>query len=338
MRRFGLVTKVVLLIFLLSGCNSNRFDIDVSDNRTELDLKRLDQDFFESGSTNYKELNDELLAKYGDFYALYIQRVLLLGRVKDPAIGYSIDRFLGDKYVMELYDEVKKNYASFNVQRNELSTAFSYYQHYFPNKVIPELVTTVSGFSANVIVTDSVLGIGLDMYLGKGHEYYNKAKIPVFKRRTMSKEHIQYDAMRGWLLSEFGEVKMKNDLLSNMIKYGKAMYMMDAIFPHTEDHMKIGYTKEQIEWCHENDYAIWSKILESDLLYSTNGNKIRRYIGEAPFTNGMPKESPGQIGFWVGWQIVRKYMEEYPETTMEELMKLDNAQSILHKSKYKPSN
>ena len=39
---------------------------------------------------------------------------------------------------------------------------------------------------------------------------------------------------------------------------------------------------------------------------------------------------------WLGWQIVRKYMEENPKVTLAQLMAEKNAQKILTESKYKP--
>lgn len=338
MRMFKLITKVVLLIFLLAGCDSNRFDVDLSASDVNLSVGRLDQEFFHADINNIKSVNEELKSKYGSFYKIYIQQVLRLGLVDDPAISYSLKSFLEDKYVKELSVEVDKKYPSFDKQQKELSNAFAYYKYHFPNKVIPEVVTAISGFSANVIVTDSVLGVGLDLYLGADHEFYGKAGIPSYKLSHMTPDNIVYDAMRGWLTSEFESKGMKKDLLSNMIKMGRVLYLMDAMFPKAADHWKIGFEASEIEWCKESEYAIWSNIIDSEMLYSANEAEIRRYIGEAPFTAGMPKESPGRVGFWVGWQIVRQYMNEFPETTLEELMTLENAQLILQRSKYKPGN
>jgi hypothetical protein len=39
---------------------------------------------------------------------------------------------------------------------------------------------------------------------------------------------------------------------------------------------------------------------------------------------------------WVGWQIVRKYMQENKDVTLQQLMAQKDAQYILNGSKYKP--
>ena len=79
-----------------------------------------------------------------------------------------------------------------------------------------------------------------------------------------------------------------------------------------------------------------SLVLDKELIYSTDPSETIKYFGEAPFTTGFSKESPGRTGWWIGWQIIRSYMNNYPETTILELISLDNNQEILTKTKYKP--
>jgi len=50
----------------------------------------------------------------------------------------------------------------------------------------------------------------------------------------------------------------------------------------------------------------------------------------------LTEESPGEVGNWMGWQIVKSYMNRHPETTLQELVALDDMQEILSKSRYKP--
>ena len=50
----------------------------------------------------------------------------------------------------------------------------------------------------------------------------------------------------------------------------------------------------------------------------------------------MPTEAPGRTGDYIGWQIIRAYMKRYPETSLNDLIKMNDSQMILEKSKYKP--
>lgn len=329
-------TKGLLLICLLISCEENRFDVDVSGNEVMLEIARLDQDFFQLDEQENYRHNEELLKEYGRFYKIYVQQLLHLGIVNDPSLDLTIQNFLQDPYVLELQEEVEKRFPSFENEHEALNKAFSYYHHYFPDKVLPKLVTLNSLFSARVPVTDSILGISLDYYLGNGNEVYKKAGVPAYVQKQTEKASIPFDAMRGWLISELEFKKTKNDLLTIMVEYGKVLYVLDACFPTSPDHLKIGYTAKQIEWCKASEPNIWLSIVESGLLYNSNKKEIQPFIGEGPFTPGMPKESPSQIGYWTGWQIVRTYMRKNSDVSLIELLNMTDAQQILQASNYKP--
>ncbi len=121
-----------------------------------------------------------------------------------------------------------------------------------------------------------------------------------------------------------------------MIHKGKLMYFVDALLPNAHDSVKIGYTAKQLDWCERNEAQMWSQLIEHKMLYSNNRMDIVRYTNDGPRTSGFPLESPGKTGVWIGWQIVREYMDKYPETTLPELMKNSDYQQILNDSKYFP--
>ena len=108
------------------------------------------------------------------------------------------------------------------------------------------------------------------------------------------------------------------------------------MLPQVNDTAKIQYTQKQLEYCTQNEYNLWTYFVAQKLLYTTNHVEIMKYTGEGPFTSAISKECPPRIAYWVGWQIVRQYMQNNPDVTLEQLMKQDDAQVILSQSKYKP--
>jgi hypothetical protein len=174
------------------------------------------------------------------------------------------------------------------------------------------------------------------MYLGKGSKFYDAMQIPAYKQLVMRREYIAGDLLKAWMMKEYPNTIKSGTLLSEMIYQGKLLYLADAMMPSSDDTLKIGYTKAQIEWCgrHEND--MWGFLIKNKLLYSTELTDISKYTGEGPFTTGFVKESPGRAGVWIGWRIVRSYMKANPKTTLADLMKENDAQIVLSKSKYKP--
>ena len=77
-------------------------------------------------------------------------------------------------------------------------------------------------------------------------------------------------------------------------------------------------------------------MIEKKHLFSTDLMVVKRYIDESPFTKSFSAESPGRTGIWIGWQIVRNYMKNNPDVSLQDLIENSNYQEILNKSKYNP--
>lgn len=120
-----------------------------------------------------------------------------------------------------------------------------------------------------------------------------------------------------------------------MIEKGKYWWLAKKLMPDTPDTLINGFKKDQYEWCKTNEGIIWNLVLQNDRIYSTDPGTIRDFLGEAPTTPGFPSAAPGNIGQWIGQQIVNAYMEKNPHTTPGQLMQLQ-PRAILDGSKYKP--
>lgn len=334
---------ITLLVFsMLFSCGNNPLDVDVSDIEVELKVKRFDQDLFALTNDISRKDVDELNAKYGMFFHDFTESVINIGSMKNPNINQQLNAFKNDSYIKEIKVDVDKTYSDFSPYHKELEDAFKHYKYYFPKKEMPEIITYISGFNYAITTDEKYLGIGLDMFLGGSYDAYAQLGLPQYKAAFMSKEGLVAGAMLGWISTEF-ELHDKNaDLLSEMIHQGKIMYLLDAVIPASKNSIKISYTEEQIEWCEKNEESVWFYFIDNDLLYTKESTEIIKYMGEAPFIQGFPEGSPGRIGHWLGWQIVKAYMEENTNISLQDLMMSEylmlnnNAQEILNKSKYKP--
>jgi len=339
MKRYFSTLKTLITLVLITtilSCGNNPLDIDVSKVDVKLSVKRFDQDLFQykNGITpeNVGELND----KYGLFFQDFTQSVINIGSIKHEDINKRLNAFTNDTYINEVKTDVANVYNDFSVYENELNDAFKHYNYYFPKKNIPEIITYVSGFNYAITTDKAYLGIGLDMFLGSDYKAYAQLGLPKYKTAFMSKKGLVAGALLGWVATEF-ELKEKNaDLLTEMIHQGKTLYLMDALMPKAPNTIKINYNEKQLNWCKANAEPVWFYFIDNKLLYTKDTKEIIKYMGEAPFIQGFPEGSPGRIGHWVGWQIVKAYMKKNPNITIEQLMKNNNAQEILNKSKYKP--
>jgi hypothetical protein len=136
----------------------------------------------------------------------------------------------------------------------------------------------------------------------------------------------------------FPERDQDQALVDRMVYHGKVLYLLDRLLPDVADSIKIGYTAPQEDWCKNYEPEIWAYLLQENLLYETDYLKIQKYLTDAPFTPGLGQgnESAPKLGVWVGWQIVKKYMERHPEVSLQQLLLSKNTKIILKESRYKP--
>ena len=63
---------------------------------------------------------------------------------------------------------------------------------------------------------------------------------------------------------------------------------------------------------------------------------MTKYLNDAPFTSGMPVESPGRAVVWTGYSIVGKYMQKNKNVSLERLMAEQDYHKILREAGYRP--
>jgi hypothetical protein len=237
-----------------------------------------------------------------------------------------------------LFELVKESYPDLQNFEQNFTEAFKQFRYYFPDKEITHISTYVSGLMYELPVQffDKHMIIAIDMYLGNDVEQYRRARFPLYKIARMNRDYTVRDGMYDFYYYHFIK-KPGDNVLERMISSGKHLYYLDAVMPSLVDHIKIGYPKEKFEWCIANESNIWAFMVQNDLLYASDAGTFRKFFTDGPFTAQFGQESPARIGEWLGWQIVRSYMNQNPEISIKDLIENDDVQEIFKNSKYKPS-
>ena len=328
-------TKLIVLTLLLVGClESNRFHLANFEQPVEVRINRFDLDFIALDTADMVSGLIALEQNYPAFYPVFLSDVLMMHEEDTIENANQISNFLQDTTFSRVHQQVKSIFQDTRELENQLSTAFSYLNHYFPDLQLPEIYFFVSGFNHQFVLNDSILGIGSDLYLGADFPLYGDITYE-YLIRNMRKEMLVTDILNTLLHAKF---RFSDDvnLLNTMLYEGKILYLKSILMPKVRPELIMGYSKAQIDWCVKYEKQIWTTILEKKHLYSTDYMLINQYINTAPFTAPVSAESPGRLGAWVGWQIVQKYMQNNKEVDLEELMSGNNYQSILEKSLYRP--
>ncbi|MVN90346.1 gliding motility lipoprotein GldB [Mucilaginibacter aquatilis] len=326
---------------LLSACKSDKKKIDVSNIDLEVRIERFDHDFDQMRSKPMVQQAAVLQQKYGPFYADFIERILEAGSIADTNYLANIRQIINGKPYLDLKHEVDSVFPDLNKQNEALTDAFKRIKYYFPNKQLPKVYAYFSGFQAQTTLGNGYIGIGLDQFLGSKSKFYPALvnTYPQYISRRFTPENIAPRVIEGIIREDmFPEKDADKSLLAKMVYEGKMMYLMDVLLPDVADSVKIGYTTKQMEWSKAFESNIWGYFLEEKLLYETDYQKLQKYLNEAPFTPGLGEknESAPKLAIYTGWQIVKQYMIKHPDTTVQQLLALNNAQKILDEASYHP--
>ena len=320
---------LLLIIVSVTGCTTDPLNVDLSNHEAKVQLHRSERMVF--------NLNDSsTIESFGEFLPLFGQYVLGIGHPNDVGFRTELVRFSGNADMRSLYTKSVELFPESENLETQFNQAFSYYKYHFPNQVIPQIVSNISGLNYAIFLGDTTLGVGLDMFLGSDFEIYPLISIPSYMSRTMTPEYLVSKSMYGWVQGLYEQDSESSNMLEQMVFHGKILYTMDALLYDQPDSIKSGFSGAKLDWCNRNELNVWSALIDKGLLYTTDHMSVNKWIEPAPFTSGLPQESPGQLGRWVGWQMVRAFMDRYPETTLPELFTKYEAQQILTLSKYKP--
>ena len=310
---------------------------------------RFDKDLLQFDSKNFDASESKMLQKYPEIYPFYIQKLLGIGVMtpkSDPMYyGVHFSKFLNEEY-RAMMDTFKKTvFPKIPELENDITNAYSHLLYQFPEKKAPKLFSFfITPFGANPQAAFSygkdTIGINWFNYLGKDFSLYES----IYEGYSYMKEWNQASYMaRNIMLVEYNNLSLnvptastQDELIYKMVDEGKKYYYLDLVIPESKDHTKIGYSEEQYEWCTKNELEIWAYFKENKLLYSTEIMDMKRYTQEGPSTPGMPAESPGMVGSWVGWQIVKAYIKNHPTTKLSQLLTM-SSKDIVKGANYKPS-
>lgn len=329
------------ICLIAASCN-NKKGPDVSHINLDIPLERFDKELNALDPSDMVTQTGELRKKYTWFYEDYMSQMLGAGSAGDPSYLDNLSEVLRNTDYHNLGTAAEEVFSDMTRQQKELNDAFKHVRYYYPDQKFPRLITFISGFAVQTPVGNDYIGIGLDMFLGrKGEQFYAALhqSIPQYISRRFTPENITPRVIEAFIREDmFPEKDADRSLLARMIYNGRIMYMMDAIMPQLPDSLKIGYTTEQLQWCRENEGGIWAYFIENELIFETDYMKIQKYLAEAPFTPGLGErsESAPKLGIWIGWQIVKKYMDQNADVKLQDLMAEDDAQKILNGAKYKP--
>lgn len=313
------ISGILFLLLLVSCKNKPMKQVDVSGVEVTVSVNRFDQEFYNT--------TPETLPKIKESYPFLFPEQTLdsvwINRIQDT-----------DE--IELFDKAQQVFGDFSSEAKNIEDLYKHIKYYYPTFKEPVIFTLITNldFKNKVMYAEDFLFISLDMYLGKDSEVYHD--FPIYLSQNFDKSQLTVDIGKAIGAQYFMRFNNRQ-FIDLIINEGKKMYQLDCFLPNATDAQKMGYSNEKLAWVEENETYIWKYFIENKLLYSTDKELYSRFVEESPFSKffmEIDQQSPGKVGVWLGWQIVRSYMKNN-NVTLHQLIRTD-ANEIFKKSKYKP--
>lgn len=304
-------------------------------------MQRFDNDFFAVDTSQIDRSLQQLHNKYPDFLRDFIFNILALPPQPDSskAVAQQLISFISS--YKPLKDSADKMYANPSDLTEQVKKGLQFVKYYFPSYKLPgKLITFIGPINSygNILTTDA-LAVGLQLYMGSNYSLYQsdagQELYPAYISRRFQKEYIPVNCLKTIVNDLFPDNEAGRPLIEQMVQAGKRLYLLDQFMPEAEDTLKTGYTKDQLDGCYKNEETIWSYFVQNELVYVSDPSVVKDYMNDAPTTQAFGAESPGFIGQFVGWQIVKKWMGKNEKVTLQQLIEMD-PKTIFEQAKYKP--
>ncbi len=314
------IIGLLILVFIFTSCDSlSKEEQEIEKISLDLKISRFDKKFAQVNADNLSELK----AEYPYLFPEKFTDSMWLAKAADTI-------------QQELNVEVEKAFPEFSKEEDGLYDLFQHTKYYFPSFKIPHIITITSevDYRNKVLLTPDFLFISLDTYLGKDHPFY--IGLQEYLKKNFEKDQILPDVANE-IAEQFVPKPDSKTFLAHMVYYGKILYLKDRLLPKIADHHKIGYSEEELEWANANEEEVWRYFVERELIFDSNTDLHSRFLYPAPFSKfylELDAESPARLGQYIGWQMIRQYMNKNNVSLQE--MLTTNAETIFNKANYKP--
>lgn len=311
---------LLIIVLIFSSCDSaSKEEKEIEKISIDLKVSRFDKKFAQVTADNLADLKAEFPYLFPEKFtdSMWLAKA-------------------ADTIQQELNVEVEKAFPEFSKEEDGLYDLFQHTKYYFPSFKTPHIITITSevDYRNKVLLTPDFLFISLDTYLGNEHPFY--IGLQEYLKKNFEKDQILPDVANE-IAERFVPQPDSKTFLAHMVYYGKILYLKDRLLPKIADHYKIGYSEEELEWANANEEEVWRYFVERELIFDSNTDLHSRFLYPAPFSKfylELDAESPARLGRYIGWQMIRQYMNKNNVSLQE--MLTTNAETIFNKANYKP--
>ncbi len=322
----ALLLGATALFFITASCGAPGRD------NSAVPGERVEIARFDIEAADYPQLDSAGKADFIERYRSVIAMTAGEGATDSTLTAYSASRG-----VTVFTPDIKERFGSTDSVEDVLTKLRANLAASLPSVRWPRIYAAVSTYNQSIIMADTVMLLGLNHYLGEdypGYSYFEP-----YQRHVKRASHLPYDIAEALIAKTFPfPDTLQATMLSRMLHDGAITYMMLETVPQADIAEALGYTSGQAEWMNENEGRVWKRMIEQQMLFSTDPMTASRLLRPAPATAALHPEAPGRAGRYIGLRIVEAYMKQNPETAPATLLSPEfyNSPSTLVDAAYAP--
>jgi hypothetical protein len=319
MKAFG----AICVLLILFSCTNDPLDIDSSKIKVSIPYYNMDSVFVFAKGDELIKWNQKFKAEINEAYMYELGVGLRLQSDEDSTILANIALFSTDSFMMKFEKRIREKFPNLISNHGKIEAGFRNLKYHFPDMEMPSAIVFANTvFQSSAFSTQKELVIGIERYLGKEDDLIQQLPPQVFYewiKEGMEPIFLERDALNSWILTHI-VVMNEGNLAENMINWGKALYFTQASYPDLPLDVIIRYTPEDLKWAEDNEASFWKYLVKEKMLFRIDQDESINMLAPGPFTPGLPEKGPDRLGQFLGWKIVRKYMEENDELTLKQLL------------------
>lgn len=308
-----------LLLFLFS-CKNDPLKIDSSKVKVSIDYYNMDSVFVHSKKADLLKWNKTFKKEIREAYEFELGMALRIGIPEDSVIIRNILLFANDPGMMLFEKQIQKKFTDLETRHRKIKLGFQNLKFHLKNIKIPSAIVYANTcFQSSAFSTQSEIIIGLERYLGPKEPLIQQLPRDVFFdwiKEGMEEKYLERDAICSWIMSNVVSMKEAN-LAENIVNWGKILYFTEAAFPNSQEEIIIRYSASDFKWAKENEFSLWSFLVKEKMLFRINETESINMLAPGPFTVGLPEKGPDRLGQFLGWQMVRNYMNKNDISLLE---------------------
>lgn len=177
----------------------------------------------------------------------------------------------------------------------------------------------VWGNRKSIVLTDSVMLIALNHYLGADYPGYSHW--PAYMRLDKTPAQLPYDMAEALVANKYPYKGGANaSTLSRLVYEGALTLAKIRLVPGGNMGGALGYTEKQLQWLGDNEHQIWLQLIDRQLLYDTSETTAERLVAPAPATSLVSPSAPGRIGRYIGYRIICAYERSNAKIKLKQML------------------